>query len=352
MRKAAVFALFLLTACGSSSAAATQSPSPSAAASPSASASPSAAPSANPSPVAALPCKMPGELRNTGTAIVLGWLTLPAGTTTDDTALGIQLDGQRWVTDHSPQLYGNGGAAWSNALNTFIPVEPAQVAPDGIHYAFLDPGDGKIHLANAQTQGEIAVDNPFKLTPIAYTAAGVVLTKDGPDPNGLWLLDPSTQLVSAITPPTGNDYWAEVSNGYGWGLDSPGVLGYPASKKVITAQIIPNPQIINPPNTATVAYTAPAGVNIANFATDAKGGVLILLSASPGLVYLPPGGSPTSYQLPPGVNVTQLGPLHHADAHGIWFTGNSGVFLFSTTTGLAKIAGPVNSGFVPAGDCV
>lgn len=294
---------------------------------------------------------MPAELRNQGTTVTLGWLTLPAGTTTDEPTIHLQQDGQRWETDHSPQLFGDGGASWSNALNTWVPVEPTHLAADGIHYAFLDPGDGKIHLANAQTQGEIAVDNPFNLQVIAYTSAGVVLTKNEPDANGLWLLDPTTQQVSAITPPTGNYYWAEVSNGFGWGLDSPGVLGYPASKKVITAQIIPNPQIINPPNTATVAYTAPAGATIANFATDTKGGVLVLLSN--GLVYLPAGGgSPTPYQVPPGVNVANLGPLHHADAHGIWFYGNSGVFLFNTTTGLAKIAGAVNSGFVSAGDCV
>jgi hypothetical protein len=359
MRRAALLALLVVTACGSSSAAATQSPSPSGAASASASAPASAAASPSPSPVATLPCKMPAELRNTGTKNFLGWLNLPSGTTIDDPSVQIEqqgdINGQPiWATNKSPQLYGTAAAAWSNAINGWVPVPPDLLAPDGIHYAYLG-ADGKIHTSNATSGQEALIDNPQKLSPIAYTSAGVVLVNtDNIAPQGLWLLDPVSQSISAITPATGNEVWVEVANGFGWGVDSPGVLGYPASKKLITAQIIPNPQIINPSSTATVVYSAPGGDNISNLATDNKGGVLVILVGStPGLIYIPAGGgSPTQYQVPPGVNVATLGPLNHADAHGIWFYGNSGVFLFNTTTGLAKIAGPVNSGFGSAGDCV
>jgi hypothetical protein len=282
----------------------------------------------------------------------VGWLSLPAGTTTDEPSIHIRHDGDVWDTDHSPQLYGNGGAAWSNAINSWVPVNPELLAADGIHYAYLG-AEGKIHVANAQTLQESLVDNPFKLSPIAYTPAGVVLTQANVPANGLWLLDPATQTISAISAPTAQYFWMTAANGYAWGVDSSGGLGSAPSKKLLTAQVIPNPQIINPTNTATVAYTAPAGDSIYDVALDTKGGVLILLAGSaPGIVYLPQGGSATPYQVPPGINVAVAGPLYHADAHGIWLTGNSGVFLFNATTGLQKIAGPVNAGFAPAGDCV
>ena len=162
-----------------------------------------------------------------------------------------------------------------------------------------------------------------------------------------------TQNIVAISAPTANYEWVAAANGFAWGGDSPGILGFPATKKVITAQIVPNPQIINATNTATVAYTAPAGDSIADIAPDTKGGVLVILAGSaPGLVYLPQGGSAIPYQGLPGVNIAQVGPLFRADAHGIWLYGNSGVFLFNTTTGLRKIAGAVNPGFASAGDCV
>jgi hypothetical protein len=352
MRRAALLvALFVVTACGSSSSAANNtSPSPSAPASPSA--SPSVAASAAPSPVAALPCKMPATLRTNGTVNTLGWLTLPAGTTTDEPSLHIQKDGDVWDTDHAPQLYGNGGAAWSSAINSWVPVDPELLAADGIHYTYLGV-DGKIHLANAQTLQESLVDNPFKLGPIAYTPAGVVLTQAGVPSNGLWLLDPATQSISAISAPTAQYFWMAAANGRAWGVDSSGALGAPPAKQLLTAQVLPNPQVINATNTATVAYTAPAGDSIHDVAPDIKGGVLILLAGStPGLVYLPQGASATPYQVPPGINVAVAGPIFHADAHGIWLTGNSGVFLFNTTSGLQKVAGAVNPAFVPAGDCV
>lgn len=287
----------------------------------------------------------------------LGWLSLPSGTTTDETRVHIAQQGTLnggiiWATDKSPQLYGNGGAAWSDAINGWVPVPPQLLAADGIHYAYLN-ADGKIHIGNAQTGQEAFIANPFHLAPLAYLAAGVVLTQANPPPTGLWLLDPATQTISAISASSAQNFWLTASGGSVWGVDSGGGLGSPPSKKLLTAQAIPNPQIINPTNTASVVYTAPAGDSIYQVAPDTKGGVLLIITGStPGLVYLPQGGAATPYQAPPGVNLAALGPLYHADAHGIWLTGNSGVFLFNTTSGLQKIAGAVNSAFAPAGDCV
>ena len=127
----------------------------------------------------------------------LGWITLPTGTVTVDTTN--EIDGSQqpvgivWATNHSPQRYGVGEGTYSNPAGGWLPAPPELVAPDGLHYSYL-AGDGTIRIANASGQ-EVIVKNPNKLTPLAFTAAGVVLTSQTVDSNGLWLLDTTIQTI-------------------------------------------------------------------------------------------------------------------------------------------------------------
>ncbi|HAC47568.1 MAG TPA: hypothetical protein DCF65_16090 [Chloroflexi bacterium] len=54
---------------------------------------------------------------------------------------------------------------------------------------------------------------------------------------------------------------------------------------------------------------------------------------------------------PAGVALATVGPRHHADAHGIWFIGRTGIFLFNATSGFQKIAAGVTTDIAPGGDC-
>lgn len=278
----------------------------------------------------------------------LGWITLPTGTITVDTTN--EIDGSSgpsgviWATNHSPQRYGYGLGTYSNAAGGWLPVNPELVAPDGLHYAYLH-ADGTIRIANQGGQ-EAIVHNPNKLTPLAFIAAGVVLTSTTVDSNGLWLLDTTTQTIGPITGVAGTDDWREVRNGSAWGLDSPGVLGYPAPTKLLTVSTTPG-------STPTVAYTAPGGDSIALIATDTSGGVMIdLTGSSPGIAYLNSSGSASQSTAPNGTNFARLGPRHHADAHGIWFIGQTGIFLFSQASGLQSLGPAQTADIVPGGDCV
>jgi hypothetical protein len=298
---------------------------------------------------------MPAALRTVGgNQEVLGWLSLPSGATTDDPVNHIIVSGNFptgggasvpiWSTDHSPQLYGDGAATFSTSIGRWLPVGPPQVAPDGQHYVYLHP-DGTIRLAAAD-QSEAIVANPNKLAPIAYTAGGVVLVQNDIASNGLWLLDPSTHSITQMTAPAGNDDWREVGGTMAWGLDSPGVLGYPAPTRVLEASIAS-------PGPAVTTYTAPIGDSIALFASDRLGGLLVALKGTtPGLVYVGPAGTSAPVAVPSGVAIASLGPRHYADAHGIWFIGQSGIFLFSPPAGFQSIAPGETSDIVPAGDCV
>ena len=281
---------------------------------------------------------------------LLGTIALPAGTiTVDPNHHIIGSAGPNgsviWATDTSPQLYGNGGASFSKTLNGWMPVSTELVAPDGLHYAY-EHVDGTLRLGDSTGQ-EAIVANPNKLQPSAYTAAGVVLVKVVDIPSsGLWLLDPSSHAITAITPPAGNDDWLEVANGVAWGLDSPGVLGYPAPTKLLRAAVQPGAA-------KQVAFTAPSGDSIVLIAVDTQGGVMIdLKGSSPGVMYMPAGGTASPAPLRSGVALDRLGPRHHADAHGIWFLGQTGIFLFTPSAGLQDLGPALQVDVVPGGDCV
>lgn len=298
---------------------------------------------------------MPANLRvdQGGNREVLGFLSLPAGTTTDDTSDAIVKVADFpvssggtvpvWGTVTSPQLFGVALGTYSPSAGRWLPAPPELVAPDGHHYAYVH-ANGSLRLAGADGS-ELPVPNPNGLTPLAFTSSGVVLVQSGPASNGLWLLDTTTQSVSVIAPPAGADDWREVTGTTAFGVNSPGVLGAPSPTAVLTAALdaggAPKP-----------IYTAGAGNSIAFIAADRLGGVLIGVTGSaPGLVYLNGGVGPVAVAVPSRVVVATIGPRHHADAHGIWFVGPTGIYLFTPPATFQKIAAGTTTDVAPGGDC-
>ena len=319
----------------------------------------------SPAPSATLPCGMPVNLRvdQGGNREVLGHLTLPSGATIDDPTDSIvkvadfPVGGGGtlpiWSTVTSPQLFGVGLGTFSPVAGKWLPAPPALVSPDLLHYTYLHP-NGSLRLA-AATGSEVPIANPINLTPLAYTNAGVVLVQNQPDSNGLWLLDATTHVITVITPPTGTDDWREAATApttptarggsFVYGVNSPGVLGAPQPTAVLIANLLGG-------GTKT-AYTTTGGTTIALIAADRQGGLLLVLTGTlSGLVYLDPNAGPRTIPAPAGVVLATIGPRHHADAHGIWFVGRTGIFLFNATSGFQKIAAGVTTDIVPGGDCV
>jgi hypothetical protein len=58
--------------------------------------------------------------------------------------------------------------------------------------------------------------------------------------------------------------------------------------------------------------------------------------------------------VPANVVLSTIGHSHHADAHGIWFIGQTGIFLFNHSSNLAlqRIAAGVTTDVAPGGDCI
>ena len=298
---------------------------------------------------------MPASLRvdQGGNREVLGFLSLPAGTTADDTSDAIVkvadfpvssgVTVPVWGTVTSPQLFGAPLGTYSPSAARWLPAPPEVVAPDGHHYVYVHP-NGSLRLAGADGS-ELPVPNPNNLTPLAFTSSGVILVQSGPASNGLWLLDSTTQSVSVITPPAGADDWREVTGTIAFGVNSPGVLGAAAPTAVLSAAI----DAAAAPKTI---YTAGAGSSIAFIAADQLGGVLIGVTGSaPGLVYLNGGVGPVAVAVPSGAVIATIGPRHHADAHGIWFLGRTGIFLFTPPSTFQQIAAGTTTDVAPGGDC-
>jgi hypothetical protein len=310
---------------------------------------------------------MPASLRadQGGNREVLGYLALPSGATTDDPSDAIvkvadfPVGGGGtvpvWGTVTPPQLFGTGLGTYSQIAARWLPAPPQLVSPDGRHYAYMH-ANGSLRLAAADGT-ETAVANPTNLTPLAYTSLGVVLVQNGPASNGLWLLDPTTKSVTTVTPPSLTDDWREVSDSppspgssggtFAYGLDSPGVLGTTLPTTLLIANLAPGGTL----KTKRV-YNAPAGDTIALIAADMQEGLLIVVTgSSPGLIYFDPATGPKPVPAPAGVVPATIGPRHHSDAHGIWFLGRTGIFLFNTATGLQKIAPGTATDVAPGGDC-
>ncbi len=328
---------------------------------------PSPSPTASSTSAATLPCKMPVNLRvdQGGNREVLGYLALPSGVTTDDPTDSIvkvadfPVSGGGtvpiWGTVTSPQLFGAGLGTFSPIAGKWLPAPPQLVSPDLLHYAYLHP-NGSLRLA-AANGSETPIANPINLAPLAYAGAGIVLVQNQPAPSGLWLLDPSTHAITVIAQPTGTDDWREVTSApatspssggtFAYGVNSPGVPGAPPPTTVLRANLDAGGLL-----KATTVYTAAAGTTIALIAADRQGGLLVELTGhSPDLVYLDPNTGPRSVTVPAGVVLATVGPRHHADAHGIWFIGRTGIFVFNATSGFQKIAAGVTTDIAPGGDC-
>jgi hypothetical protein len=358
MRRFAI-ALTAIVIIGCGSAAGTAGVSPSAGVQP----SPLDPASPSPSPMATLPCSMPAILRvdQGGNREVLGYVSLPSGTTTVDPSDAIvkladhpigSATTPMWGTMASPHLTGVAFATFSPAAGRWLPAPPQLVSPDGLHYAYLH-ADGRIRLAAADGS-QVTILNPTGLTPLAYTGSGVVLVQNLAAANGLWLLDPATQSIAAITPPSGTDDWLEVasitptptSSGgtFIYGLDSPGGLGAPPSTAVIAAQLVAGTPV------KTIYAAAPGTISL--IAADQDGGLLAVVAGPvSSLVYVNPLTRPAPVAAPAGMDPELIGRRVHADTHGIWFLGSAGIFLFNATSGLQRIAPGTTADIMPAGDC-
>jgi hypothetical protein len=283
---------------------------------------------AQPSPTpssGALTCRLPVAVRGGGGGAQAAFIQFPQ----------MQLQPATGPSFSGSQSPSSGGPAYDQALATWVPVPPADISPDGARYAYsavdwttnAPPTVTHIHVVDVRTGADREVFNQGAYDIAAFTTDGIYLVHHLPGTdasNGLWLLDPDTGAIRAIT--TGGIDW-NVGASAGWSGDlAPGDTApgkFPADR-LLRLDL----------HTGSVApwFTRP-GLQVQVFGFDAAGHPLVVAgSETKSELWLVTGSNAaTLIQSGPGWSspdgLTLFWPAV-TDSHGIWINSNQGIYLY------------------------
>lgn len=296
-----------------------------AAASPAAPAStPRGAPAASPTPA---PCRLPvasGDAPVDGNAAHGvaghgGFLELPGGTFTAD-----------------PQSLGS----YDLALHRWLPVPRAWVSPDGSKYAWPEyrrvdgPATGIIHVTDAASGADHAINVPAPSMPVSYEAAGIYIARVVPNsdapPSGLSLLDPATEALRQVSP---DGAWRVIAGGTAYGVDLDSAAAAPAQTGPGAGNRLRALDLAT--GTARAVQTVP-GASLQVLGAAGADVILVVLTADHTQVRV---GSATLYDQPPGQPAP--GPPAVVDGSTIWLSGTGAAWRSVAGGQFQKLASPL-----------
>jgi hypothetical protein len=312
-----------------------------------ATASPTTTATASP---ALTPCRLPVVQwiqKPQGLEPSAGYLTFPGGAFSADPTGDVVQAGDRYRTAARPYLYGGGpgAGAYDWPLARWVPAAPRSVSPDGSHFAYSQEF-GAIHDVDVATGNERVLKGPAGPETILYYAKeGIYFNHawEGPPGPGLWLMDPNTGKVQTVF----SDQPVDAVGGFAaWIADLNPADPHPVFSQY-TGGNLPNEILrrdLNGGPTVRWLYQPGKTLNVIGFDHDRHP----LIVASGG----EPSGANTVWQVPSAnqgrviYTSTDWGGLI-ADVHGIWFSDNHGVSLYTQSGGLqnasttrATLAGP------------
>jgi hypothetical protein len=280
-----------------------------------------------------------------------GFVHFPGGSFTLDPAAEM-LSGPTpglWKTAAKPSLLGSsdsslGRITYDPAVRRWLPVGRAQISPDGLHYAYLEPvfpisagiqtGPGpiglRIHLVDVQTAFDRVVfshtGSPF-YTVAGYAKQGLYLSTAcmegcGPDALKLWILDVATGTVTKVSDRQGFTWL--IGDKYAW------VATYEASTShLIKLDLQSNQETI---------WLSNAGMTLIGL--DSEGFPLVTLNDAGGSSLLRVTAPLQSENLFSGPSNGQLSAAV-ADSAGTWLgggqSGDEGLYLY-TASGIRKVS--------------
>ena len=276
-----------------------------------------------------------------------GFLAFPGGSFSADPTALLAQDGDRFRTTVRPYLYGvgPGAGAYDWPLARWIPATPGSLSPDGSHVAYSQEF-GAIHVIDVATGNERvlkALAGPG--TVLYYAKEGIYFNQawEGPPGPGLWLMDPNTGKIETVF----TDQPVDAVGGFAaWIPDLNGADPHPVFSQY-TGGNLPNQILrrdLNGGPTVRWLYQPGKTLNVIGFDQDKH--PLIVVSGGE------PSGANTVWQVPAAdqgraiYTGTEWAGLI-ADVHGIWFSDNHGVSLYTQSGGLrnlstvrATLAGP------------
>jgi hypothetical protein len=267
-----------------------------------------------------------------------GFLTFPGGTFTPDPTGDVVRDGDRYRTAARPYLYGGGPGAgaydWPRAR--WVPATPRSISPDGSHFAYSQEF-GAIHDVDVATGNERILKGPAGPETILYYAKeGIYFNQEweGPPGPGLWLMDPNTGNVQTIF----TDQPVNAVGGFAaWIADLNVADPHPVFSQY-TGGNLPNQMLRRDLNGGpTVRWFYQPGKTLGVIGFDQDKHPLIAVSAGDA------SGTNTVWQVPSAdqgraiYTSTEWGGVI-ADVHGIWFSDNHGVSLYTPSGGVQNIS--------------
>ena len=299
-------------------------------------------------------CRLPFTPRGqTGSGIIPGFISFPSVDFSSDPATATTPSSQSLYvaqTVATPVLRGSGSLTFDWTADRWVPVDWHSVSGDGRRYAYVDviPDSNEplrnrtpVHLVNVATASDSVIHNAGSLAILDFAEQGIFLTEVtyGFSEGALkvFLLNPDT---GAFTTLLGADrpFVVGAGGGAAWVVDdAPGttssteyrLIGDRISRVDVNGQI--TPWFVRPGMDVVLIGFDPEGHPIVAAGNANVSEVWIANGvSSSALVYSgPPSTSPN------GIGFSSATP---DGSHGIWFSGNSGLYLYTASQGMKLVA--------------
>jgi len=254
------------------------------------------------------------------------------------------------LMDPSSQLVNGNGTAqesFDSAAGRWVPVPYAQVSPDGTRYAYetnawfhpssQNPfGPTQIHVVDVASGRDQVVYDQGYYDISAYGSAGIYLVHHVPQTDGsdgVYLLDPIHGTLKTIA--AGGVDWM-VAGEAGWSADvAPGTSAPPGNltrNRLLRLDLSSGtvaPWFIDPGFAVTVLGVGTGGQVLVQAANDQHLQLWLMNSPSSATKIYEGGGWQSGM---PGFQPAV------ADRHGFWLLEVSAVYLYTSQSGLKKVA--------------
>jgi hypothetical protein len=283
------------------------------------------------------------------------FVDFPRGTPTIDEKGAFEQRNELYTSVAVPQLSGLSWPSWDRTFSRWVPAGQEAISPDGSRYAYAIAGSDYpktnlhpvAHLVDIATGADRIIRlpalDPFVTWGVAsFRTEGIYMRKlpyEGISPPGLWLLDPTTgavQLVardSALGSPQAGATWINAVDPADRSALRDSYSGTLLPDKVVRQDL---------KSGGTVIWIYRPGYSVDLLGLDQSGHPFVLVASGQSsadslelwLVSAPGSGQ----RLSSSSDVFDLSaPV--GDGHAVWFSGATGVFIYTPAGGFQKIPG-------------
>lgn len=272
-----------------------------------------------------------------------------------------------YSTQASPVLHGSGGWPYYDlAMRRWLPTGPGQTSPDGRSYAYIVPvapgtNPTKVHIVQVATGADHVISIGLPPGGVGwyledYSGSAVFLAGEmaNQGPAGVWRLDVASGSLHELS--AAADVFL-VQNGTAWiGINNP---ADPSPPVLQYGQPVDSIAAVNLSTGGQTTWMYEPGASVQVLAVDEFGRLVAGVAAPPdfsgsSIVFYQSAGSIGDVVTANGIGLDLVEP----DRGQLWFGSGSGIYFWTSITGLKKVyaikeetTGP-GQAIVPAGHCL